>query len=345
MPKVSKAQKTTTKPKQAAPLEEQRVEFFCCRCRRKHTKQRGNYPSSQSSIYHGNGGYLPICNNCLDELFEHYKESLGGEIEALKRICMKFDIYWNPEIYAMVYKIYKGNTSVSRVRAYISKSNLIKFVGKTFDDSLDEELITLGEQVINENSDFEILTDSRNGDGEATIVVPKEVINYWGAGFTPEMYFELEDRKSYWMSQFPTGTVLSPGEEGLLRQICNLEISINQDKMAGRPIDKSVNTLNTLFGSMNIKPSQAKENEENYIPFGVEIAKFEEEHPIIIPDDDFKDVDGLHKNVIAWFLGSLCKTAGIKNEYSTVFEEEVSRYTVERPVYAEEDGEEGDDTG
>lgn len=37
------------------------------------------------------------------------------------------------------------------------------------------------------------------------------------------------------------------------------EVIIARDAAAGRATDKSVNLLNTLLGSMNLKPSQQKE--------------------------------------------------------------------------------------
>lgn len=340
MPKTSKIQSVSTKPGQPSPLKEERTEFYCCRCQRHHKRQKGNYPASQSPIYKGNGGYLTICNHCVDELFDHYKAALGVEADAIRRICLKFDIYWNIEIYSM---LSKANTSQSRVRAYISKTNLYKYIGKTFDDTLDEEYqseIDAQEEAerIKEESIVKTVGPVYEDESEESVSVDEDVVKYWGTGFTPEMYLELENRRNYWISQYPDGIVLNPGEEGILRQICNLEISINQDRAAGKSIEKSVNALNTLFGSMNMKPSQKKESEENCIPFGCEIAKFEEEHPIIEPDEDFRDVDKLHKNVIAWFLGSLCKTVGVKNEYSDAFENEIGQYTVERPTYDEEGG-------
>lgn len=271
----------------------------------------------------------------MDELFEHYKAALESEPEAIRRMCLKFDIYWNPEIYAM---LNKASTSQSRVRAYISKTNLYKYIGKTFDDTLDEEYkiasgIAAGWQPVKPTDPEDSVFD----ENESQNLIDDAIIQYWGTGFTPSMYIELENRRNYWMSQYPSGTVLNPGEEGILRQICNLEISINQDRAAGRPIEKSVNALNTLFGSMNIKPSQKRDTEENYIPFGVEIARFEDGDPIPEPDEKFKDVDGMRHNILTWFLGSLCKTAGIKNEYSQMFEDEISKYTVERPNYNNSD--------
>lgn len=333
MPRTSKIQSVNTKPKQAAPPEDERTEFFCSRCRKRYKKQKANFPASQSSLYKGNGGYLTVCNNCIDELFEHYKCALENETEAIKRMCLKFDIYWNLEIYAM---LSKANTSNSRVRAYISKTNLYKYIGKTYDDTLDEEYA----QEIEKQAEFEesiVKNIESIYDSEDEIVVDEKVVQYWGTGFTSEMYIELENRRNYWLSQYPEGTVLNPGEEGLLRQICNLEIGINHDRVAGKSIEKSVNTLNTLFGSMNIKPSQKRDMEENYIPFGCEIAKFEEGDPIPEPDPEFQDVDGIRHNILTWFLGSLCKTAGIKNRYSDLFDEEINKYTVERPKYDDPD--------
>lgn len=333
MARTSKIQSTSTKPKQAAPLKDERTEFYCCRCQKQYKRQKANFPASQSTLYKGNGGYLAICNNCVDELFEHYKAALGNEADAIRRVCLKFDIYWNPEIYQM---LNKASTSQSRVRAYISKTNLYKYIGKTFDDTLDEEYAQKLEAEAAAQAEYEesiVKNVEPILDDDNEIVVDEKVIQYWGTGFTSEMYIELENRRNYWMSQYPPGTVLNPGEEGLLRQICNLEISINQDRAAGKPIEKSVNTLNTLFGSMNIKPSQKREVEENYIPFGCEIARFEESDPIPDPDPEFEDVDGMRRNILTWFLGSLCKTAGVKNEYSDLFEEEIAKYTVERPKY------------
>lgn len=364
MPRVSKIRSAGagSKPKEAAPIEDERTVFYCSRCGRKHTKQKGNYPASQSSLYKGNGGYLTICNRCIDELFDHYKYALGSDMEAIQRLCLKFDIYWNPEIYSM---LYKANTSQSRIRSYISKSNLYKFVGKTYDDTLDElaaaeaeraeaeaEPDDEDEEPAAEEEQETVIPDEAPEEAEEEIFVDDAIVQYWGPGFAPSMYLELEGRKNYWMSRYPSGTILSPGEEGILRQICNLEITINRDIVSGRSIEKSVNAINTLFGSMNMKPSQKKEAEDNYIPFGVEIARFEDEHPIIEPDEDFKDVDKLHRNVIAWFLGSLCKTAGIKNEYSEAYESEMAQYTVERPTFDDEtldddlsDVDGGDDDG
>lgn len=336
MPKVSKIRSPSSKPKRKENNENERTDFYCCRCRRHHTRQKTNYPNSHSPLFRGNNGYLPICSNCLDELYDHYKEALGSGEEAIKRICLKFDIYWSPKVYAM---IDKTNTTASRIRTYISKTNLINYIDKTYDDTLDEEYQAQRENanmVTNTDNEYVVADDDTEegnvgGETKERIVIPSHVLQYWGPGLTPDMYPMLEARRKYWLSKLPEGVISDPAEEALLRQICNLEVIVNKDMANGNPIQQNVNTINSLIGSLNMKPSQKKENEGTYVPFGCEIEKFEEESPIIEEDETFTDVDNIRKNVIAWFTGSLCKTAGIKNEYSDYFDEEIEKYSVKRP--------------
>jgi hypothetical protein len=344
--KIKSSSKTpSSRAKPATPVEE-RDQYYCCRCTRHFKRQKGNFPGSQSSLYRGNGGYLPICNECAEELFQHYKEILGDEREALHRFCLKFDIYWLPKIYD---DVYKGNTSNSRIKGYIRLCNLGQYTGKTYDDTLDEEAMRRrGLSLIN-TEDADEDADEEIPEGLDEVIKPlsnkidNETVSFWGPGLMAEQYLQLEDRRKYWMTKYPKGYELDPGEEAILRQICNLEVSINRDSVSNKSLDKSVNALNTLLGSMNLKPSQKKESEDTFIPFGVEIARFENEHPIIEDDPELTDVDGIRKNLLAWFLGPLCKTAGIKNMYSGIYDDEIAKYTIERPNFDDQEFEDYSD--
>lgn len=324
MPKQSKV-KSVRSTALSQPLEDIR-KYRCCSCGKEYTRQKQNFPATQSPLYKGNNGYAPICRNCLDELFNQYKISIGDEKSALRRICMKFDLYWNEEIYNM---LSKANTSTSRVLTYIARSNLIKFQGKTFDNTLDEEYSTT------------MYTSAQAEDtDDASSQMPKidqSVIEFWGSGLQPSMYIELENRYKFWLSKYPEDVSLDPGEEALLRQICLLEIDINRSRAANKSVDKLIGTLNNLLGSMNLKPNQKREGENSYIPFGVEIANFEKEHPIINKDPEFEDVDGIRHKITAWFLGHMCKMVNLRNSYVPEYEEEVRKYTIERPTYEEDE--------
>lgn len=335
MPKQSKVRSTrivsTIKP------EEDEREYRCCTCGKKYTRQTNNFPMSQSPIYKGNHGHITTCRHCVDKLFDQYKQAIGDEKEALRRICMKFDIYWNEEIYGM---LSKANTSSSRVLTYISRTNLLKYQGKTFDDTLDEEY--------NAQLPFYIptsdATDRAAERASSDIQIDESVRSFWGAGFNDAWYEELSSRYDYWTSKFPNDFDLDVGTQALLRQICILETQINKDLMAGKPVEKLVNALNTLLGSANLKPAQNKKEEaldasmEN-MPLGVGIKKWEDTRPLPDMAPEFKDVDGIIKYISTWFYGHLGKMVGVKNFYSKLYDKEIARLRVEKPEYEEDDDE------
>ena len=118
MPKQSKI--ASTRPNAAAPVKQGPDRFYCTRCERSFTKQKSNFPGSQSPLWRNNNGYIPVCRHCVDEIYNHYKETLGDEKAAIRRICLKFDIYWSEKIYKMLVKTCTTN---SRVLSYISKSD------------------------------------------------------------------------------------------------------------------------------------------------------------------------------------------------------------------------------
>ena len=312
--------------------------FYCYRCGMAFSRQKGYFPVSHSPMYRGIG-YLPFCNDCIDTLFDEYRQSLGSDREAMRRLCMKLDLYWHDSIFDMVERTAGVN---SKVRSYIGKTNIIRYIDKSYDDTVEEEErngIAAARQEERVQTGYLPEDDAQ----EENIDIPEDVILFWGPGYTPKMYLELEERKKYWLSRFPVGNNFDIGEEALIRQICNLEIDINHDRAAGKSIDKNVNTLNTLLGSANLKPAQKKSEEADAeldnMPFGVGIRKWENTRPIPEPDPELQDVDGIVRYISIWFLGHLCKMLGIKNTYCKLYEDEMERLRVKTPEFEDEDDE------
>ena len=112
------------------------------------------------------------------------------------------------------------------------------------------------------------------------------------------------------------------------------------DSAAGRPVDKNMNTLNTLLGSLNLKPVQKKSEVDaatENTPFGVWIDRWEHKRPIPEPDPMFKDVDGIVRYITIWFYGHIAKTLGIPNVYCEMYEKEMEKMKVERPEAFDEE--------
>lgn len=339
MPKQSKV--ICSKPGNALPVKERPDKYYCCRCTRTFTKQKGNFPASQSPMFKENDGFLPVCRHCVEEMYQHYKFVLDDERAAIRRICLKFDIYWSEQIYDMLNKL---STTQSRVLGYISKSNLRQFEGKTFDDTLDEEDIQLqqlnGTYMVSpiqpdDTSDIDVALDTD------TFVLTQDIVDFWGSGLEPAFYRELERRRKYWCGD--ASEQMDVGELAVIKQICILEATINRDSADGKAIDRNVNALNALLGSANLKPVQKKTESADSVaeatPFGVWIRKIENTRPISEPDPELNDVDGIIKYISVWFLGHLCKMIKVDNKYSRLYEEEMARLRVDRPEYEGEDEE------
>jgi hypothetical protein len=336
------------KIKKAVSLDAKRAEqqgpFYCCRCGTSFGQRRNNFPVSHSHMYLGTG-YLPFCRDCVDELYEIYFDRRRSKKEALRAVCMKLDIYWHPAIFEMANN---GYESGSLVRRYIGKTNLYKYIGKTFDDTLAEEE---AEQI--ERLRFPAQPSAVSGDGgdratdnslisddPDTLSVAPDVIAFWGSGFQPSLYVELEQKYKAWTDGL--GGDVDPGAQAIYKQICILECTINKDLAAGRSIAQHENALNTLLGSAKLRPAQKTNTEDaelENMPFGVGIRRWENTRPIPEPDPEFQDVDGIVRYITVWFLGHLCKMLGIKNTYCKLYEEEMERLRVRAPEFEDEDDE------
>ena len=301
---------------------------ICFRCGRAYAKWQGSFPVSYSSSHKG-VGHLPICRDCMEKLYEIYLAQYGDTKTATFHMCRKLDIYWNENIYDLAFK---RSTSRSLMSQYISKVNSITFAGKCFDDSVLES-----EQLkhIFDNTG-KIIDPNPEIPKEEEEPTPKEIVDFWGQGYSNDMYAQLEQRRSYYMSKFPPED-LDVGAEALIRQICNLEVAIARDSAAGKSIDKSVNSLNTLLGSLNLKPAQRKDNDLDSemlsTPLGVWIHKYENQRPL--PEVE-NDENHIKKYIFTW-MGHLCKMLGIKNGYTKMYEDEIEKLRVEKPEYDGDD--------
>lgn len=308
---------------------------ICTRCGKQYSKRKGFFPTSYSENYKGLG-YTHICNTCINSLYSKYLTQCGSSKDAVRQVCRKLDLYWHESIFN---RINTKSTARTVMTQYITKLNSVALAGRSYDDTLlDEGTLWSFSSTIKTDDKPETPVEPLTENEEP---VPEDVIAFWGAGYTADMYKDLEQRRQYWMSRFPNDIDLDIGTEALIRQICNLEIDINRDRVAGKSIDKSVNALNNLLGSASLKPTQRKEDLDSSVsntPLGVWLYRFENERPLPDIDDELKDVNGLKKYVFTW-MGHLCKMMGIKNGYTRLYEDEINRLRVERPEYDDEDDE------
>lgn len=319
------------------PIEVNSSTAICSMCGKSYGRRKGYFPVSYSPSYKG-VGYVPICKSCIDIMYNQYLSQCNSQKSAVHQMCRKLDLYWNDKIYEMVEK---KTTNRTIMTSYMAKLSSITYSGKSYDDTLIEEGMLW-------RSIEPMFDDGRDSRDESNSILPEkvndEIIAFWGPGYTYTKYQQLEDRRKYWMSRLPqNGDDIDIGTEVIIKQLCSLELDINRDRAAGKPVDKSITALNTLLGSASLKPVQKKtEDTDSSIdktPLGVWAQKLEKERPIKEVDPELRDVDGIIRYISIWFLGHLCKMLSIKNTYSKLYEEEISKRRVEHPEYEDEDDE------
>lgn len=295
--------------------------FYCCACQKKYTKQDSNFCKSLSPLYQGNNAFVNVCKRCTDKYYYQLVDLYSGnEEKAMDRICQLFDWYYSDEIFATTRKI---SADRSRVCAYPAKVNLPQYnaKGKTYIDTIkDRETKTI--------DNFNDLEEVKNS-GE--IKVSKKTINFFGLGFSPEQYKFLQDQYDDWTARHECKTKT---QEEIFKNLCFAQLNIQIAQQTNNKVKESMDTFQNLLGTANLKPSQTNDNaiaDQN--TFGTLIKKWENEKPISEPDPEWKDVDGIVKYISIYFLGHLCKMMNIKNSYARMYEEEMSKYKVEKPEY------------
>ena len=98
--------------------------FVCTRCGTVFNKgdHKKKFSTVRSPLWENNENKLPICNDCLKFYYDFYLRALGDPHSAYRRICMKFDIYYND---AIVDSIIEREQSADRIGAYISQDRVI----------------------------------------------------------------------------------------------------------------------------------------------------------------------------------------------------------------------------
>lgn len=300
-------------------LEKENPNFYRCPvCGKDYTKLDGNFPASQSDLYAGWDYHLPICRKCLDKLFEHYTDVYGNDEDAaIRRICEKFDIYYNVSLLSASRKITKNR---SRIHTYISRANLTQYSGKTYDTTLDEEK---SEDVI---ETFEDVKDSKK--------TKLKTVKFFGVGFSDDDYKYLQEQYDDWTTRHECKT---KAQEEVFKRLCFKQLEILKATRNGENTKDLDHTYQQLLDTANLKPKQTNMDalaEDR--TFGQLIRIWENENPIPEPAEEFRDVDKIGKYISVFFLGHLAKMVGIKNRFSYMYDEEMKKYTVEKPEYEED---------
>lgn len=317
-----------------AVIEMKSSSAVCRRCGIAYGQVKGYFPVSYGALYKG-AGYLPYCKQCVEDLYLEYLAVCKEPEKAVRQMCRKLDMYWSQKVFDSAMK---QNTARSIMTTYLTKISTMSNAGKCYDDTLKEEgsLWTWPNAFSDDAKPARAEKKAKTGTAEEP---SDEVVAFWGPGYTPEMYAELEQRLQYYRSRMPDIAWTDMNTEMLLRQIAMMEIDINRARAEGKPVDKMTSSLSSLLKELQKPKKDDVDSAASNTPFGVWIKRWEDQRPIPEPDEDLKDVDGIVKYVITWFYGHLAKMLGIKNSYSKMYDDQIAKYRVDRPEYDDEEDE------
>ena len=287
--------------------------YRCTRCGFTTTTELTKFSNAYSQIYASNDFRLHVCKSCLDDLYEnYYRPKAESDEEAVRTLCQKFDVYYNPNIVQMMREGARPNKHFS---FYVQKTSLQQYANRTYDTTIQEE------KEASANVD-KIEDIDRNE-------VSEDTVKFWGFGFSAEDYEYLDGRYVMWSTSY---NVQSEAMASIFRNICIMELQILKGIQAGDKVDSLYRQLNDFMNAAGIQPKQSSENTlSDSASLGMLIKKWEDEKPIPEPKEEWKDVDGIIRYISVWFFGHLCKVFGFKNQWSDVYDQEIEKYSAKRP--------------
>ena len=283
-----------------------------------------NFYKSYSNFY-SNIGKVPYCKQCIEKFYQQYFDRytnegcLTPERNAVKRLCMIFDIYFNEKAYSdAVNNAQKRNINISPMGAYMKMIQLQQHQDKSYDNTLaDEE-----KEKFIANASNVALTNT---------TVEQETRDFFGNGFTDEDYNFLKREYSDWTARHECNT---KAQEEVFKRICFKQLEILKATRKGEETKNLDATFQNLLDTAKLQPKQnSGEATSDNQTFGTLIDKWENERPLPEIDEELKDVDKIGLYINIFFKGHLAKMMGLKNGLSGLYNKFMKKYTVEKPEY------------
>ena len=254
------------------------------------------------------------------------------------------DAYWSPTLYETVKR--NEEAGLSLFRLYVSKLNLNRYSGKTFDDTLDEERLADAGVVVSDKPKKPEPEEPQQKEKKQIVDLPTsapkpsaDTLLFWGGGLTPEIYQDLNLRYQRWTRNLPKP--IDDATEGLYKQLCIAEVNVNQNMISGKGVEASQKIINDILNKLGISPDQQADIDDGSdvenVPMGVWVKRWEDLRPLPEEDEDMKDSNGVIRYIHTWFLGHIGKMLGLKNVYTTMYEKEIEKFKVEQPELADVD--------
>lgn len=291
---------------------------------------------STSSNFYKNYGRIPICTDCLDDMFMMYRDRYEAEgytnpdRKAVERICMAFDVYYKDSLFESARKSWDNRPDMSMMIHYMRNGRLGSNRLKSYDDTIREQY--------DASKDKEAILSIYNDDDKELDRRVSEGQKLFGSGFSREDYIFLYEQYSDWTARHECNT---KSQEELFKQICFTQLDLFKANRSGQDTKTLNDTLIKQLDAAKLQPKQnAGDTTADNQTLGTLIDKWENTRPIPEIDEELKDVDKIGRYISVFFFGHLCKMIGVDNDYARQYDEYMKSYTVDKPEYTEDDADE-----
>ena len=298
--------------------------LFCPKC--------GKWQSTETS-YYMDKRYItdryPICKKCIMKMVEQKNkdddqpnETRESVQEVLKMMDLPFVSDFYDDCVKGAYDDIREKKKNSPFATYItSLLSLPNWKGMTWKDS------KFGDS--NDTPD-EIKLNQK------TIKAAKK---RFGSGYSDEELMFLENEYQDWQSRYECNT---KAQEEVFENLAICKLLKRKALSSGKPTKDIDAQITNWMSTGAVQPRQnSMDAFSDAQTFGTLIQKFEEERPCPEIDPDFQDVDNIARYIDTYYKGHMCKMLEIDNNFSHLYEEEMRKYTVDRPQYDGEEDSEG----
>lgn len=267
-------------------------------------KELNEYYKSQSNLYKADGK-LPICKDCVMEIYEENLQVYKDEEKALYKTLFNLDIYFDLRLCKRAL-IDTYNTDKHILKSYLSNINLVQYKGKTSKDS--PAMPSLWDIPEEEFQTYEL----EKIDIKEPILITKDIITRWGEGKSNEDYMYLEEMYNTMVKTYDTS---NPMSVETYKQIVLNYLDVKKLREAKNPDNKKIGEIlkinSMLQADCRIKDVQASNDEDNMY-WSKFIEDIEWTEPIPKPEKEFLDVDGIKKYIKKWFVEPFAKSRKLK---------------------------------
>lgn len=287
---------------------------------------------------------LPYCKGCLDRFYLDYYEKYqergysNPDRRAVERLCMTLDLYYSDKVFdsavkdmnKRVEKITDPGITITIFSSYMKKIKLYQYREKDYDTTIGEKFVFIdGNEDTGE--DVSHLSDEEKKNVKAAVLM-------FGKGLDSDDYLFLFEEYKDWATRYECKT---KAQEELFQRLAFTKWSLQRASLGKQPTKDLEQTYQKLMETANLQPRQTSGDAlaDNQC-MGTLIKKWEEEDPCPEIDPELQDVDNIGLYIDVFFRGHTAKMLGIKNAFSNLYDKYIAKYTVTKPEYKEDAGNE-----